>query len=84
MNICIYAFFYTELRVDHDIYMVMKLKGYPYMVNHFRADSNSQWEMLLLYSGVSNWLGANLESTLYFIEKYLEAIKMDDIIISRN
>ena len=36
---------------------------------HFWADSRfepSQWEMGLLFNDISHWLGANLESTLYF------------------
>ena len=37
--------------------------------NIFRVDSRlapSQWETLLQSNAVSHWLGANLESTLYF------------------
>ena len=43
------------------------------MNNTTRADSRfapSQWEAALLCNDVSHWLGANLESALYYVNRY--------------
>ena len=43
-----------------------------------KADSmfvSSQWEMALLYNGISHWLGASLESALNTTSKHAVCLK---------
>ena len=47
-----------------------EFKRLTHVLSFFRADSRlapSQWEMLLQSNTISHWLGANLESNLFFI-----------------
>ena len=51
-------------------------------VFYYRADSrfvHSQWEMALLCNDISHWLGANLESALYYTitEQYFDGLVQD-------